>query len=359
MEFIMSDKIVKVGIVGCGGMGRSHIHYILEAGGFEITTLCDLSEENLDLAEKMLIEKNLPKPKRFTDYNKMLEAKNCEALSMSMPIPLNAEFAWKGLEAGYHVLSEKPCAVTLKEAARLKKAVEKSGKVYQVGFEIRHSPLASTVKKYLDRGEIGNVCGVTFNYARKHDHSYRKWAFTGDAGSVLFDCLSHSFDLINLFSGSQIEKIAAFTSKESQLVKDTPDIGSIALKYQNGVHATVFFCEFCGQKYNQFLQIFGDNGKMLINPADAGEFTMYWGEGKHEATVSINPESTCPGHLGIGEEHVEFRNAIIEKRQAFSDFQVGLNSLFLSIGSTRSAKEERFVTIEELKEEFDKEYTKL
>lgn len=350
------DEKLKIGIVGTSGMGMEHIEYILKCGCFEITSLCDLNNDNLNKAFNYINERQTVKPEKFTVYDEMLAKGGFEGICAAVPIPLNAEIACKGLDAGYHVLSEKPTAVNLEEAARLKKSVDSSDKVYQVGFELRFSPLATTLMEVIKRGDIGKVCGITYNYARRPDHSHRGgWAKHKEGGSVLFDCLSHSFDLINLFALSEMEKVSAFCSKESDLVFDVPDIGSIAIKYKNGVHATLFFCEFCDQPNYTTFQIFGDDGKILVDPANAGEFKMFWGKGKHSTTVSINPESAAgSGHIGIGEEHAEFRNAIAEGRNSFADFKVGLDSLFLSIGSTRSFEENRIVTARELEEEFQK-----
>lgn len=351
-EIIKPENAVKIGVVGLG-MGFDHIEFMEQAGGFDVTAISDFDAQKVKKAQKYLEQHGRPEPEVFESFDALIDAHVCDAVCLALPIPMNAEYAAKALNAGYHVLSEKPIALNLKEAAFLKKAVEGSGKVYQVGFELRHSPLVQTVMDYIGRGMIGKVSGITYNYVRKPDHSHRKWAGDEDGGSVLFDCLSHSFDLMNLFAGSVFEKIAAFCSKNSQLVMDDPDIGSMAIEYQNGVHASMFFCEFCGQPYSSLMQIIGDDGKMFIDPANAGEFTLYWGKGKHETKVSINPESTCPGHLGMGEEHIEFKNAIEENRQPYSDFKVGLESLFLSIAATRSFKEDRIVFKSELLDEYN------
>lgn len=355
----MSNKVVRIGVVGCGGMGMDHIHYLLKAGGYEVVALCDLDAANLRKAAALVTDAGAKEPQSFTDYDALLKSGLCEALCLAMPIPLNAEFAWRGLEAGHHVFGEKPLATCLKDAARLKKAIDASGKLYQVGFELRHSPLLQSLKQTIDRGDIGQVCGVTYSYARKANHAARKWAFAGEGGSVLFDCLSHSFDLVNLLMGAKMSSVFAFAGKSSALVPDDPDLGAVAFEYDSGARGTLFFCEFCGQGFNTLFEVYGDDGKILVNPADAGSYTMYWGKSKHETSVTINPESTCPGHLGIDEEHVEFRDAVLANRSPYSDFAVGLDSLFLSVGATRSARGGRPVPRAELEAEFQHELAAL
>ena len=348
------DRVVHVGVVGLG-MGASHVNWLLKTPGMEVAALCDLDAERIAKAQQAIAGAGRAPAAEFGSYDDLLASEGCEALVLALPIPRNAEFARRGLEAGRHVLSEKPLATTLADAARLRRAVRPDGPVYQIGFEMRHSPLVQTVLEAIQQGKIGRPAAVNYTYVRRSKHSGRSWANEGPECGILFDCGSHIFDLCGLFAGAPMEQAFAFCSKESDLIPDNPDVGAVAVRFANGVHGTVMFCEFCAQPDWTHMMIVGDDGKILINPSDAGEFTLYWGKGQHCTHTRINPASTNPGHLGMGEQHVEFKNAITEARQPYADLQVGLESLYLSVGALRSWQEGLAVSREELAREVQAE----
>lgn len=186
--------------------GLGHIESLLKLGNCRVIAVCDLERERIKNAQKILSEAGHPPAKEFHNLDDMLANISADGVCLAMPIHLNAESAIKSLKAGFHTFCEKPAANNIQDALELKKVVKKTGLIYQVGFELRHSPLIQAVMNHINSGCIGQVTAISgYHFWRPYlPHiEKRPWAYNKFAGSVLMDCMSHTFDLVNLFFRKQ------------------------------------------------------------------------------------------------------------------------------------------------------------
>ena len=126
--------MVKVGIMGFGFMGNMHFRCYRDSGNAKVAAICDAdeskfkgagtagnipgTEEPLDLSETSL----------FTDFDRMLAEAELDAVSITLPTYMHRDFTVKALEAGLHVLCEKPMAVDIAQCEDMIAAGEKSGR---------------------------------------------------------------------------------------------------------------------------------------------------------------------------------------------------------------------------------------
>src|SRR3990172_8642781 len=112
-------------------------------------------------------------PKTYSSYEAMLGADDVDVVYVSLPNSLHAEWAVKSVEAGKHVLLEKPFALTVGEVDRVIDAAKRTGRVVAEAFMYRHHPQTLKVKELVDGGAIGDVSLVrasfTFTLAREQD----------------------------------------------------------------------------------------------------------------------------------------------------------------------------------------------
>ena len=246
----------------------------------------------------------------FDDIDKMLGKISVDAVCLAMPIHLNAPCAIKTLKAGFHTFCEKPVANSIEDALELQKIVEETGLIYQVGFELRNSPLIQAVMNQINSGRIGQVTAISgYHYwkpnAKDVNARMGNWHYDKFGGNVLFDCMSHTFDLVNYFTGSTVESVFADNGYVTDEFKDrkVPEVGGVVIRYKNGVRASISFTETCDMPHSTKFTIAGSAGKIEIEFAGVGCYRAYYGGGGY-LEEAIDPATTTPGHLRSEERRV-------------------------------------------------------
>ena len=162
---VYSEKKLRIGIIGTGGISGSHIEAYLNQPDVEIVAGCDLIEGK---AEEKFAAFNIEGAKYFTDYKEMIDTVEMDAVSVCTYNCTHAECTIYALEHGIHVLLEKPFTVTLDEAIEVMKAEKKSGKIVSVGFQPRLDANMQMIKKIVQSGELGRVYYVQTGGGRRH-----------------------------------------------------------------------------------------------------------------------------------------------------------------------------------------------
>ncbi|MBM7553541.1 putative dehydrogenase [Thalassobacillus pellis] len=160
---MMTEKL-KVGIIGAGGIAKGvHIPNYMKCGDrVEIVAIADVIKEKADhYADEFSIAHS------FGDYEEMLQTVELDAVSVCTPNKFHAEATIAALEAGCHVLCEKPPAITVAEAEDMAKTAEKTGKLLTYGLHYRYAPEVVTLKRFIDGGELGDVYASRVNAIRR------------------------------------------------------------------------------------------------------------------------------------------------------------------------------------------------
>lgn len=147
-------NVLRVGIIGAGGIAKgAHLPNYLKCGDkVEIVAVTDVVKEK---AEELAMEFGIPNV--FTNYEKMFKEVEIDAVSICTPNKFHAPATIAALQAGCHVLCEKPPAMTVEEAEQMANEAEKAGKILTYGFHFRHSPEVETLKRFVDGGELGEI----------------------------------------------------------------------------------------------------------------------------------------------------------------------------------------------------------
>ncbi|HET7577675.1 MAG TPA: Gfo/Idh/MocA family oxidoreductase [Bacillales bacterium] len=157
-------KKLKVGLIGAGGIARGvHVpSYLKCEDRAEIVAVADVVKET---AEKLAADFEIPHV--FGDYKEMLKEVELDAVSICTPNKFHSGAAIAALEAGCHVLCEKPPAMTVEETERMTEAAKKSGKFLTYGFHYRHVPEVETLKRFIDGGELGEIYAANVRAVRR------------------------------------------------------------------------------------------------------------------------------------------------------------------------------------------------
>ena len=161
---VKSDRKLRIGIIGTGGIAGSHIASYKKQSDVEVVAGADLIPGK---AEKFFKD-NEVEAKAFTDYKEMIDTMNLDAVSVCTYNRTHAECTIYALEHGLPVLLEKPMTVTLEEAVAIREAERKSGKIVSVGFQPRFDANMQMIKKIVQSGELGRIYYVQTGGGRRH-----------------------------------------------------------------------------------------------------------------------------------------------------------------------------------------------
>lgn len=155
VKVIDTSKKVKIGIIGTGWIAESHVKALAKMEDVEITAMADLIPGKAEAFAKRFGFENV----KFYDSDESLIAgeKDLDAVSICTYNRQHAPCAIHALNAGLHVLLEKPFTVTLDEAIEVMKAEKKSGKILTIGFQPRMSENMQMIKKIVESGELGDI----------------------------------------------------------------------------------------------------------------------------------------------------------------------------------------------------------
>ena len=145
------DKL-RVALIGAGGIAGAHMRYYQDMDDVEMVAAADVA---LERAQKSCEEYEIPAA--FADYEEMLRQVAPDAVSVCTPNGLHAPCSIAALDAGAHVLVEKPLAMNAREGQQMLDAAERNGKKLIIGFQNRYDPKTQFIKKLVDDGELGAV----------------------------------------------------------------------------------------------------------------------------------------------------------------------------------------------------------
>lgn len=189
----MMDRPVRVGVIGCGAQGQNHCRVIRELGESEAMVAADrdLSEESLAKASQLW-----PQARAARDYRQMLEGGDLDLVIVATMPNTHAAMCLAAIEAGAHVLCEKPFMMNRGEAQQVLGAAAKAGKQVQVGTNMRYMSTSRYLRELVVSGEVGDP---VFCKAWGCHHSPPVWGphyeVAKSGGGVLASTLIHGLDL--------------------------------------------------------------------------------------------------------------------------------------------------------------------
>ena len=259
-------KNTKVGVIGLGGIAQLvHLPILSKMNNVEIFAASETNKSRGEVLSKKFNIKN-----SFTDYTKMLEMEELDAVIITTPTNTHEKLAIDCLNARKHILIEKPGSKNLEEALRIKKAAKKNKKIAMVEMNPRFRPDAMLLKSLINSGELGEIFYIRCGWTRKRS-SAEKWFLkkSSAGGGVMIDLGIGLLDLsLWLLNNPKPKSVTVQTySHETQNVEDS----AIALiRFQNS--AVINFevsWSFHSETDKFTLSTFGKEGTAHLNPLRA------------------------------------------------------------------------------------------
>ncbi len=341
------ERKLRCGVIGLG-MGRGHIQGYQSHPQCEVVAVADLDAARLEKAKaEYKIEQT------YTDAGEMLKKASLDVVSVATPNKFHAPLTIAALKAGFHVLCEKPMAMTLKEAQAMKRTADACGKKLGINFSYRFSPMSYALKQQVDAGLIGNIYfGRTVWHRRRGMPGFGGWFGNKElaGGGPLIDLGVHRIDLALWLMGhpdpvsvcgSTYNVIAARKAKEENKLFTVEDLAAGIVKFDNGATLIVEASWALNNNENEHMitSLYGDKGGLVQkNKNGTYEFTaeIYSEEGGNLYTKVLDRAAVTPPSA-----YHDFVNSVLEDREPVACAEHGIKVQKILDGLYRSAAEGR------------------
>lgn len=324
-------KTLRVGLVGCGGMGSEHLKIAASLPGVELAGVCD---QNAGRAEQVGHEYGIG---YWDELDRFLDEARPEVLHICSPTGLHGLQGIAAAERGIHILCEKPLDIDLARVDTLIALCELKDLRLGCIFQKRSSPAVQAVRKSILSGDMGSLisCSVSVKWWRSQEYydmdDWRgTWALDGG-------CFSnqgiHSLDLMVCLAGAVEEVEYAHLETRNHRI-EAEDFGIAVVRFANGARGTIEVTTCCHPEMATRLEIYGTNGSAAFDDAQAIKFGI--GEEDRLATLPdrgvLSGGGTDPWAIDLSghrEQIADFYAAVREKRPPLIDGREARLSLSL------------------------------
>lgn len=206
-----TEKIVRIGIIGCGGIANGkHMPSLKTLANVEMVAFCDLIVEK---AEKAALEYGIVDAKVYTDYKELLKDNTIDVIHVCTPNKSHSEISIASMKADKHVMCEKPMAKTAADALKMVEVAEETGKKLTIGYQHRHKDESTFLKQVIDRGDLGDIYfAKAFAVRRRGTPNWGVFLNEEEqGGGPLIDIGTHSLDLTLWMMGNYKPKMVVGT----------------------------------------------------------------------------------------------------------------------------------------------------
>ncbi len=232
---------VKVGVIGCGSIAKyRHLPEYHTHPDVDISSVCDVVIERAQAVAQTY------GVKAYTDYMDLINDKQINAVSICVPNVLHAPMAIAALQAGKHVLCEKPMATTLEEAERMNETANASGKILMIGHNQRLVPSHQKAKEMISQGKLGKIYSFRTSFGHSGPEGWSvdgkdSWFFKkSEAGiGAMADLGVHKADLLRFLLGEEIIEVAGFVETSAKKETNVDDTAVCILRTESGIIGTL------------------------------------------------------------------------------------------------------------------------
>jgi predicted dehydrogenase len=334
---------IRVGLIGTPNWAReAHIKNLLRLSEeAEIVSLWNRGVDNLHKAAAMI-----PNARLASSADELLNDLSIQAVIVTLPPDLNVDFVPKALRAGKHVLCEKPLSNTLAGCQNIVDAARATGKIPQVGFELRYSEFYRTFRNLIDRNQIGKPAMIIFKSFSGVGWAYREGTWIVDpglSGGVMNSWGVHPIDLMNDLAGAAPQAVYATGDVKVRKQTSMIDNGVAIIEYQNGVNATLLYCRFSPHGNDWELTVIGDSGK--IDGQLNNRTVRHFGVGNETETVVKLAAYEGDGFAGALGQLRMFLRYIREGVRPPTDVEAGFRATQVALAIEQSIREKRRIEL--------------
>ncbi|HNT55081.1 MAG TPA: Gfo/Idh/MocA family oxidoreductase [Anaerolineaceae bacterium] len=241
--------MTRVAAIGVGSMGRNHARIYNELPDAELVAVAD---DNLATARQIGTQFGVA---AYADFRQLLDQERPEAVSIAVPTALHYDVALAALEAGVHVLIEKPIAATLEQGLALIDTARRCGRILTVGHVVRFNPAIQALKQKLVAGDLGRIFQIFCRRAGPFPARIR------DVG-VVVDLAPHDVDIMRFLAGADPMRLYAET--EQRIHTEHEDLLFALLRFPEGIVGALEINWLTPTKLREVL-VLGERGMFRVD----------------------------------------------------------------------------------------------
>ncbi|GIO23842.1 Gfo/Idh/MocA family protein [Oceanobacillus sp. J11TS1] len=339
---------LNIAVIGCGSIAKHrHLPEYAQNEQVNIAAVCDIVPERAEAAADKY------HAKAYTDYKTLLKEENIDAVSVCLPNYLHAPVSIDALNAGVHVLCEKPMATSAEEADSMIEAAERNGKKLMIGHNQRFVASHQKARELIASGDIGKVYSfrATFGHGGPEGWSADgkdSWFFKKDEAFIgaMGDLGVHKADLIRYILQEEMVEVGAFVETSAKENADVDDNATLILKSEKGTIGTLAASWAYTAKEDNSTIIYGEKATLRLEDHPTYSLVAQYANGevvKYElGAIQSNDEG------GQTTTHVidHFIESIQNDTTPLIDGEEGKKSLEIILGALESVETKRIYSLE-------------
>lgn len=238
----MQAQVYKIALIGCGRIAEKHLKAINFQERKGRARLVAVADGNLSVA-KANVNKFYKRPGQVNFYeslSQVLASEDVDIVAITTPSGSHKILSLEAIQAGKHLLVEKPLAMTYQDTLEIQELVERAGVKLALGHIYRYFPVMQNLQEHLSQGKFGKVLYGSVDVRWGHDqayYDYSPWRGTRDAdGGVIMNQSVHALDLMRWLlgaEGSEIEACKGFAATQNHIM-ESEDLGLGLYQFSNG-----------------------------------------------------------------------------------------------------------------------------
>ncbi|MEH2932782.1 Gfo/Idh/MocA family oxidoreductase [Candidatus Ventrimonas sp. KK005] len=341
---------MKYALIGCGRISPNHIA-AAKSSHLEFVGICDIQEE---MIQDKVLKFDLREVPTYLDYREMLEKENPQLVAIATESGKHAQIALDCIEAGCHVIIEKPMALSLIDADKMIKAARERGVKICVSHQNRFNKSIQKIREALEKNRFGRMFYGTAHVRWCRDYEYyskAKWRGTWeqDGGALMNQCI-HNIDLLRWMMGDEVEEVVGMTDRLNHDYIEAEDLGIALVKFKNGAYGIIEgTTDLYPKNLEETLYLFGEKGTVKAGGQSVNQIEEWrFADALEEPGAVIEEFQENPpnvygfGHTPLYEDVIE---AIQQDREPYVNGEAGRRALELVLAIYQSAAEGKAVKL--------------
>lgn len=284
---------LRIGVIGTGDRGAWEVYILKQTPGTAVVACCDILPKHLQNG----LEHAAKHAKAYSDYRKLLDDPQVDAVLICTPQHLHHAMALDCLSAGKDIICQKTMTLNIQEALSLSKAVKASNKVFQVAYQWMSCPLFQEVRRRIQNGECGKITHIRCNYNRntnwrvpvddpRHERLLNWRMYREYSGGLMAELCSHHVNIVNWVLGAVPVKVSGMGGIDYwQDGRETYDNVSAMFEYPGGIKAS--FQAITTNAFENVSMIFmGTEGTIELKKEEGHVANFYAERKRVEAVLS-------------------------------------------------------------------------
>ncbi len=224
------EKIIKIGILGCGFMGHEHLAMLQRIDGFEVTGVYDIDSEQMqDIPSGIKI---------YSSEDELVNDKDVDVVLIAVNNNRHIDMVIKAAEAGKDIICEKPVALTVDELDKMIAITERCGVKFTVHHQRRLDPDFRTMKAVYDSGKLGKIYSIKSSLYGFNGNMHDWHVYRSEGGGMLYDWGVHLLDqILWMMPGARLKSV--YADLRNVINFEVDDYFKIIMRFDNDVTAEV------------------------------------------------------------------------------------------------------------------------